>query len=58
MPDRSGVPPTTYLNFLQKRQDHGRDSTLGFYTYVPDFLCHGLAFLFRFTAQTLAAFAH
>jgi hypothetical protein len=27
-------------------------------TYRPDFLCHVLAFPFRFGAQTLAAFAH
>jgi hypothetical protein len=26
--------------------------------YVLDFLCHFLAFLFRFSAQTLPLFAH
>ena len=26
--------------------------------YVPDFLCQVVAFLFRFSAQPLAAFAH
>ena len=28
------------------------------YTYLPYFLCHFLAFLFRFSVQTLSLFAH
>jgi len=28
------------------------------YSYVPDFLCHFLELLFRFSTQTLSPFAH